>query len=104
MLHQAALMELAPSGKQGGGRSDAEGAPQVAHQVEDAGGIAHLHLGDAGHGEGGEGHEGGAQAKALDEPGPPGGGEIDRGSILAHEINGTGVDHQTHKRLSCGCP
>ena len=38
-----------------------------------------------------------AQAEALDEPGPPGGGEIDLGIILAHEINGQSVDQQSHE-------
>ena len=81
VLHQATLMELTPPGQEGGGRGDAERTPQVAHQVEDAGGVAHFLLGDAGHGEGGEGYEGGPQAKPLDEPGPPGVIKINAGGV-----------------------
>src|SRR5690348_17506622 len=49
------------------GASDTHAAAEVAHHVKDAGGVAHLLLGNGIVGSSGEGHKDEAQSEALDE-------------------------------------
>ena len=70
LFDEAALVELLAARKQGGHDGDADAAADVAHQVEDAGGVAHLLAGDVRHGGGRERNEETGHGSALDDLGP----------------------------------
>jgi len=67
VLDQAALMELRAAGKEGGHDGDAEAAADVAHEVENAGGVAHFFFGDTRHAESHERDEEEAEGGALQD-------------------------------------
>src|ERR1035438_8051492 len=60
------LVHLAAAGEEGGHGGDAEAAADIAHQVVNAGGVAHLLFGDARHAGGHQRNEEESHGPALD--------------------------------------
>ncbi len=72
------LVDGAAAGEQRGGDGDADGAADVAHEVEYAGGVADLVVAEGAVGGGADGDEDEAETEAGDEDGEKkcGGGEV----------------------------
>ena len=72
-------MDVGATGEQGGGDGDADGASDVAHEVEDAAGVADLFGAQSPVGGSGDGDEDEAEAESGDEDGQEerGGGDIE---------------------------
>ena len=79
------VMQLGAAGQEGGHDGDAHAAADIAHEVKDAGGVAHLLWLDVGHGEGHERDEEEAQGDTLQdlcpEDVPESGVEIQAGEL-----------------------
>ena len=64
------LVGLGAAGEEGGDHGDADAAAEVAHEIEDAGGVAHLFVFQRAHGQGGHGDEDQGGGEAVDDVGP----------------------------------
>jgi len=73
------LVDVGAAGKQGGGDGDANGAADVAHQVEEAAGVADLFRVECAIGGGADGNEDETETEAGDEDGEEqcGGGDLE---------------------------
>ena len=73
------LMDVGAAGEQGVGDGDADGAADVAHEVEEAAGVADLLVVERAVGGGADGDEDEAEAEAGDEDGQEqgGGGDVE---------------------------
>jgi len=94
------LMRGGAAGEQGGGDGDADGAANVAHEIEEAAGVADLVVAQGSVGLGGDGHEDKAEGEAGDEDGNEERGgrdvwrevaEVERGEAEDEEAEGEQV-------------
>jgi len=99
---QMILVHLRAAGEEGGHDGDADTTADIAHQVENAGGVPHLLRLDAGHGERHQRNEQKAQGNALEnlreEDVPESGVEIEAGELE----HGDGPEHRADNQQTTG--
>ncbi len=97
VVGEVVLVGVGAAGEEGGGDGDADGTSDVAHEVEEAAGVADLLVGERAVGGGVDGHEDEAETEAGDEDGDeerPGrdverdGAEVERGEAEGDEAEG----------------